>query len=207
MELDAAVGADDGVVSWRELLDTDKGRARGQTGPAREDLIEGKRIVLLSVGDSPERKGAPVFFEAARRFDDPTLQFVLLCSDQEFLARSRVPSNVLVLPSLDRSAFYALLRVAAVAVFPSQFESFSIATHEAMLLGRHIIVSSHVPLDGLAASYPARRIVDQDADSLAEAITCSRRCVMWAGGTLNIARPLRRWPGEKDWRCECWIST
>jgi len=44
MELNTAVGADEGVVAGRQLFNADEGRARGQTGPSREDLIECQRI-------------------------------------------------------------------------------------------------------------------------------------------------------------------
>ena len=53
-----------------------------------------------------------------------------------------------MLDPLDKADFHALLAASEVVVLPSEFESFSIATYEAMLLDRALIVSRHVPLEG-----------------------------------------------------------
>lgn len=116
--------------------------------------MNNKKIVLLSVGSSPHRKGATVLIEAAARLTQEPLLCLLLCSDQQFLDSVRVPDNVLVLGNVERAYFYSLLSASDVVVFPSTFESFSIATREAMLLNKIIVVSRHVPLDDVARDYP-----------------------------------------------------
>lgn len=133
--------------------------------------IRGRRIVLLSVGASPGRKGARAFVEAAsaRRWDD--VVFLLLAADRDPLDGMPLPAHVLVLPMQDKPLFRALLAAAAVVVFPSLFESFSIATHEAMLLERPVVVSKHVPLDPPARDYPWLTVLDAiDGHTLAQAL-------------------------------------
>jgi glycosyltransferase involved in cell wall biosynthesis len=137
----------------------------------RFPALAGKRIVLLSVGSSVVRKGGPIFVEMARRYQDPSVRFVLLCSDVEAVQRLAPPANVLVINTLDKADFYGLLAASDVAVFPSEFESFSIATYEAMLLGRTVVVSRSVPLEGPARAYPRRLTLDcLDADCLGDAV-------------------------------------
>jgi glycosyltransferase involved in cell wall biosynthesis len=137
----------------------------------RWPALAGKRIVLLSVGGSVVRKGAPIFVEMARRYQDLDVRFVLLCSDVAAIRGLAPPANVLVVNTLDRRDFYGLLAASDVVVFPSEFESFSIATYEAMLLGRAVVVSRSVPLEGPARAYPRRLTLDRlDADCLGDAV-------------------------------------
>lgn len=137
----------------------------------RHPRLAGKRVVLLSVGASPGRKGAPVFIEAARRVSDPDTLFVLVCSSPAAVRPAAPPANLLVLAHLPRPDFHALLALAEVVVLPSEFESLSIATYEAMLLGRPVILSSHIPLEGPALEYPRRVTLARiEAGALAEAV-------------------------------------
>jgi glycosyltransferase involved in cell wall biosynthesis len=131
----------------------------------------GKRLVLLSVGSSVERKGAPVFIEVARQWKDREVLFVLVCSNPAVVATLSPPDNVLVVGQLDKPDFYGLLAASDAVLFPSEFETFSIATHEAILLGRPVIVSRHVPLEGPAADYPRCVTLDRlDAMCLGSAV-------------------------------------
>lgn len=111
------------------------------------------RTVLLSVGSSPVRKGATLFLEAASILEDQGIQFFLLSSDNSFNATIRIPENLINLGNLDRSRFYSVLSDADIVVFPSHFESFGIAAYEAMLLGKIVIISKNVPLEGSARNY------------------------------------------------------
>jgi glycosyltransferase involved in cell wall biosynthesis len=139
--------------------------------PGRLAGLGGRRLVLLSVGTSPGRKGAGVFVEAARLRADADALFVLICSNRAFLEGVALPANLVVLDHLDPADFYALLAAAEVVVLPSAFESFSIATYEAMLLGRTVVLSRHVPLDGPAREYPRRVTLEcLDAHALAAAV-------------------------------------
>ena len=113
-----------------------------------------KRIVFLAVGSSARRKGTDVFLEVARTSTRDDLLFVLSCSDLAFLSQVKVPGNVLILPNLDRNEFYDWLSRSAVVVFPSHFESFSIAVREAMFFGKPIVASANIPVEGLDAEYP-----------------------------------------------------
>ena len=65
----------------------------------------------------------------------------------------RIPENLINLGHLDRSHFYSVLSNADIVVFPSHFESFGIAAYEAMLLGKIVILSKNVPLEGSARNY------------------------------------------------------
>lgn len=112
-----------------------------------------RKIVFLAVGSSARRKGADVFLEVARASTRHDLLFVLSCSDA-FVSQTRAPGNVQILPNLDRSEFYDWLSRSTVVVFPSHFESFSIAVREAMLFGKPIVASAHIPLEGLDVEYP-----------------------------------------------------
>jgi glycosyltransferase involved in cell wall biosynthesis len=120
----------------------------------RYSNVNGKKIIFLTVGSSAIRKGAEVFLEVARTSTRDDLLFVLSCSDLAFLSRMKVPGNVLILPNLDRNEFYEWLSRSTVVVFPSHFESFSIAVREAMFFGKPIIASVNVPVEGLDAVYP-----------------------------------------------------
>lgn len=113
-----------------------------------------KKIVFLTVGSSARRKGAEVFLEVARTSTRDDLLFVLSCSDLAFLSQMKVPGNVLILPNLDRNEFYEWLSRSTVVVFPSHFESFSIAVREAMFFGKPIIASVNIPVEGLDEEYP-----------------------------------------------------
>jgi 1,4-alpha-glucan branching enzyme len=116
--------------------------------------VTNKKIVFLTVGSSARRKGADVFLEVARTSTRDDLLFVLSCSDLAFLSQVKVPGNVLILPNLDRNEFYDWLSRSMVVVFPSHFESFSIAVREAMFFGKPIIASVNIPVEGLDAEYP-----------------------------------------------------
>jgi 1,4-alpha-glucan branching enzyme len=116
--------------------------------------VTNKKIVFLTVGSSAQRKGADVFLEVARTSTRDDLLFVLSCSDLAFLNQMKVSGNVLILPNLDRSEFYDWLSRSTVVVFPSHFESFSIAVREAMFFGKPIIASVNIPVEGLDAEYP-----------------------------------------------------
>ena len=118
------------------------------------------RLVLLSVGMSPERKGARLFIDAARAREWTDVAFVLICADASFAARCEIPPGVIVIPQQEKRVFRMLLAAASVVVLPSAFESFSIATHEAMLLGRAVIVSAQIPLDAPARNYPRLIMLD-----------------------------------------------
>lgn len=116
--------------------------------------LSNKKIVFLTVGSSARRKGAEVFLEVARTSTRDDLLFVLSCSDLAFLSEVKVPGNVLILPNLDRNEFYNWLSRSTVVVFPSHFESFSIAVREAMFFGKPIVASVNIPVEGLDAEYP-----------------------------------------------------
>jgi glycosyltransferase involved in cell wall biosynthesis len=144
----------------------------------RQDLgrqyprIRGKRLVLLSVGSSPERKGAPVFLEAASEFQREDVLFVLLCNDSRFLKRRAIPSNVLVLANLNQCQFYNWIQHSEIMVFPSAAETFSIAVHEAMLLNKIIVLSSTIPFEGIDREYPRCFILpNPDSRCLADAVS------------------------------------
>jgi glycosyltransferase involved in cell wall biosynthesis len=138
---------------------------------AQYPSLRGKRIVFLSVGSSPMRKGAPLFLETAARCERDQVRFVLSCNDQPFLERARIPENVLVVGDLDQSQFYGWLRASDVVVFPSSGESFCIAVHEAMLFGKAIVVSKQIPLEGLDLEYPKCAVLENvQADVLERAI-------------------------------------
>jgi glycosyltransferase involved in cell wall biosynthesis len=137
----------------------------------RFPALAGKRIVLLSVGASPGRKGAAVFVEAARGLHDHDVQFVLVASVPSLPDDDGLPSNVQVLECLDQPDFFALVAASDLVVVPSQFETFTIATYEAMLLGRSVVVSQHVPIEGPAREYPhLRRLERLNASCLTESI-------------------------------------
>ena len=116
--------------------------------------VTNKKIIFLTVGSSARRKGADVFLEVARTSVRDDLLFVLSCSDPDFLSQVKVPNNVLILPNLDRNGFYDWLSRSTLVVFPSHFESFSIALREAMLFGKPIVASVNIPVEGLDAEYP-----------------------------------------------------
>jgi 1,4-alpha-glucan branching enzyme len=120
----------------------------------RYSNVTDKKIIFLTVGGSARRKGAEVFLEVARTSTRDDLLFVLSCTDLAFLSQMKVPDNVLILPNLERNEFYGWLSRSTVMVFPSHFESFSIAVREAMFFGKPIIASANVPIEGLDAEYP-----------------------------------------------------
>lgn len=113
-----------------------------------------KKVVFLTVGNSPARKGAHLFIEVARRLSGSDALFVLSASRGDLLEGIDRPVNLLILPNLERSDFYNWVRRADVMVFPSEFESFAIAVREAMLLEKPIIVSRNIPLEQIEARYP-----------------------------------------------------
>jgi glycosyltransferase involved in cell wall biosynthesis len=121
--------------------------------------IAGKKLVFLSAGSSPMRKGADIFLETASCCERDDVLFVLSCNDRAFLARVAIPGNVLVVTELNQCQFYNWLRVSDVVVFPSSGESFCIAAHEAMLFGKPVVVSKSVPLEGIAREYPHCRVL------------------------------------------------
>jgi len=128
--------------------------------------IAGKKLAFLSVGSSPLRKGALLFLEAASRSERDDLHFVLSCNDRRFLKDARIPPNVLVVKDLDQCRFYNWLRLSDVVVFPSSGETFCIAAHEAMLFGKAIVVSKHIPLEGIDLAYPKCAILPSLQSSL-----------------------------------------
>jgi glycosyltransferase involved in cell wall biosynthesis len=144
--------------------------------------IRGKRLVLLTVGSSPERKGATLFLEAASEFQQEDVLFVLLCNDSRFLKRRAIPSNVLVLANLNQCQFYNWIDHSEIMVFPSAAETFSIAMHEAMLLNKIIVLSSTIPLEGIDREYP-RYFILPKADS---------RCL--AGAVSDITSGRKQFP-------------
>jgi glycosyltransferase involved in cell wall biosynthesis len=138
----------------------------------RYSQIRGKRLVLLTVGSSPHRKGAPVFLQAAKHFQQSDILFVLSCDDAQFLAEADVPENVLLLSKLDQAQFYSWICASEIVVFPSTAESFSIAMHEAMLFGKIVVTSPFVPFEGIDTEYPrSLHLPKLDADSLVNAIS------------------------------------
>jgi glycosyltransferase involved in cell wall biosynthesis len=151
--------------------------------------IKGKRLVLLSVGSSPERKGATVFLEAASEFQREDVLFVLLCNDSRFLKRRTIPSNVLVLANLNQCQFYNWIHHSEIIVFPSTSETFSIAMHEAMLLNKIILLSSNIPFEGIDREYPRYFVLPKaDSHCLADVvsdITSGRRQFPELGADLQ----------------------
>jgi glycosyltransferase involved in cell wall biosynthesis len=127
----------------------------------RYPALRGRRLVVASVGNSPGRKGARIFLRAARLAPGDDVAHVLVCAEPDLLAGTEPPAGVVLLPVLDRPFFHGLLAAAEAVVFPSHFETFSIATHEAMLLGRTVVVSRAIPLEGAARAYP--RAIDLPA--------------------------------------------
>jgi glycosyltransferase involved in cell wall biosynthesis len=125
----------------------------------RYPTIANKKVIFLTVGSSPERKGARIFVEAAKRVEESQLMFVLSCSDPRFFEAPELPQNLLILPNLERAEFYNWLAQSDVIVFPSQFESFSIAVREAMLFGKAIVVSPQIPFEGVDTEYPRHYIL------------------------------------------------
>jgi 1,4-alpha-glucan branching enzyme len=111
------------------------------------------KTVLLSVGSSPIRKGATLFLEAASELANQKIQFLLASSHDRIQLPMQIPGNVTSIGNLERKQFYSVLSKADIVVFPSQFESFGISTYEAMLLGKIIIISKNVPLEGSARFY------------------------------------------------------
>jgi glycogen(starch) synthase len=151
-------------------IDMDSIRKTGGASSA-SPASSGRRLVLLSGGTAPERKGLKLYCAAAEKLRHERIDFVLTCTDRTRLDGFRVPDNVAVVERLDRPQFYDWLSRADVVVFPSVFESFSIAVHEAMLLGRPLVVSQAIPLEGVSQEYPrSRMLARNDADSLAAAI-------------------------------------
>jgi len=135
-------------------------------------VIKDKKLILLSVGSSPVRKGAPVFIEAASKLKQETnLFFILLCGDKRFLDQTKIPDNLLILPNLDRRQYYSWISCSDIVVFPTRFESFLIALREAMLFNKAVIISAHVPLEGIDREYPKYSVLQKiDPALLAEAI-------------------------------------
>jgi glycosyltransferase involved in cell wall biosynthesis len=134
--------------------------------------ITGKKLIFLSVGSSPLRKGALLFLEVASHSKRDDLHFVLSCNDRQFLKNVRIPPNVLVVTELDQCQFHNWLRFADVVVFPSAGESFCIAAHEAMLLGKAIVVSKCIPLEGIDLAHPNCIVLPSlQSSSLAQAIS------------------------------------
>jgi len=132
--------------------------------------LAGRRLVVTSVGSSPGRKGARLFLRTARLCAREGVAFVLVGSTGALGEVERGP-GVFVLPTLEKRFFHGLLAGADAVVFASQFETFSIATHEAMLLGRTVIASRWIPLEGEARDYP--RLIDiarLDAECLSAAV-------------------------------------
>lgn len=127
--------------------------------------IRGKRVVFCTVGNAPERKGARVFVDAARQLAGEDVAFVISCTARSVLARLSLPEDVVVLEGLGRPEFHQWLVRSDVVAFPSSFESFSIAMHEAMLLGRPILVSADIPLEGVDLDYPLRRVLETSSGS------------------------------------------
>jgi glycosyltransferase involved in cell wall biosynthesis len=113
----------------------------------------GKKLILLSVGDSPRRKGADMFIKVASGIPQDNLLFILLCSKRSLLNFKRLPDNLLLLGNLNRDNFYSLICASEIIVFPSYFESFCIAVREAMLFNKIIVVSQNVPLDEMENKY------------------------------------------------------
>lgn len=137
----------------------------------RYPAIANKKLIFLSVGSSPERKGARIFIEAATKIKQDNIFFILSCSDTQFFDPGAIPKNVLILPNLDKFEFYDWISQSDIIVFPSRFESFSIAVREAMLFGKAIIVSAYVPLEGIDTEYPRYLVLLQiDAALLSNAI-------------------------------------
>jgi glycosyltransferase involved in cell wall biosynthesis len=139
----------------------------------RYPRIKGKRLVLLSVGMSPQRKGADIFIEAARKLAQRSdLLFVLSCEDQKFLAVTQMPGNVLQLSNLSQHEFYNWLIASKIVVYPSTTESFSIAMHEAMFFRKTIVISPTIPFEGIDREYPRRvTLTSLDAHSLADTVS------------------------------------
>ena len=134
-------------------------------------IPEDQKLVFLSAGASPVRKGAPLFLDVAKRLSGKSITFVLACSDMNFSNRADIPENVVVIPHLGRQGFHSLLKQVDLVVFPSQFESFCIAAYEAMLLGKTLIVSKNLPLEGTVRQYSQCVVLENlDIDSLAGAI-------------------------------------
>jgi glycosyltransferase involved in cell wall biosynthesis len=134
----------------------------------RHPSLRGKRLIFLSVGASPFRKGAPLFLETAARCKRDDVRFVLSCNDRRFLEEAQIPANVHLLADLDQSQFYSWLQASDVVVFPSSGESFCIAVHEAMLFRKAIVVSKEIPLDGIDLEYPKCAVLPSLQSSLLE---------------------------------------
>lgn len=143
--------------------------------------VKNKKLVFLSVGCSAERKGASVFVEAATMLLNKDFLFVLSCSNTDFLNGAPVPANLLVLPILDRNEFYNWISESDIVVFPSYFESFSIAVREAMLLNKMIVVSPYIPLEGIDREYHRYSVLQEIAalplaNAIAETIDGHKPC-------------------------------
>lgn len=114
----------------------------------------GKKIVMLSVGDSPQRKGADIFIKSAFKIQQDNIFFILICSDRNKLNFKKMPRNFLLLENLNKSDFYSLISDSEIVVLTSYFESFSIVVREAMMFNKVIIISKNVPLDEAENKYP-----------------------------------------------------
>jgi glycosyltransferase involved in cell wall biosynthesis len=160
--------------------------------------IQSKKLVFLGAGSSPIRKGALVFVEAAEQLaDNEGLVFVLSCGPTHFLKGKRLPANLLMLPILNRDEFLRWVCESDLVVFPSYFESFSIAVREAMFLNKTIIVSRFIPLEDMDCDYPRYSVLHEIAatplaNAIREAITGDK-----GGGCSEIDRTFHRRLVEK----------
>ncbi len=130
-----------------------------------------RKIVLISVGSSMVRKGGYLFIATAAKLLEHELAFIMVCQNRSLLNHVKLPDNLIVIDHQDRDTFYSLLVATDLMVFPSSFESFSIATREAMLLNKIIIVSPHIPMDDVASQYPRQICLQRiEVDELANAV-------------------------------------
>jgi glycosyltransferase involved in cell wall biosynthesis len=140
---------------------------RGRTGPVTVGFVG--RVSLL--------KGAPYFFEVARRLSGSNVKFVMVgpVGLEESVAREK-KGNVELVGRVPRSEVAAWLEKFDILLFPSVSEGSSGAVMEAMCSGLPVVVSTNsgsVARDGLEgfsaayddvealAGYVQRLVVDQ----------------------------------------------
>jgi glycosyltransferase involved in cell wall biosynthesis len=137
--------------------------------------------VVSFIGRTPERQGLPTVLETFRRVR------VLFPGVRLLLVGCQAPSEpgVQALGVVDELTKGRVLRASDVFLFPTRYEGFGLAPREAMRYGVPVVVSRHVPLEGIDAKNAVRIVASDDAGDYAAEL---------AG--LLADPPMRRTMGE-----------
>jgi UDP-glucose:(heptosyl)LPS alpha-1,3-glucosyltransferase len=172
-ELQGTTHASANVVVIPNGVDTKRFRpdAAARAGVRRELGLEAQCLLACFVGSEWERKGLALAIEAVSRADNWSLLVVGKGNEARYQQLARglgvVDRVFFVGERSDVERWYA---AADAAVVPSEYETFSLAAHEAAAVGLPVIATRVHGVDELLESGTAGFLVDRDAAAFGAAL-------------------------------------